>query len=187
MAPTAARRARPVQRNRCQGLQGNPDACHPGRGSACDKTARKTCGNARLVFAGQLQPTAAMSPRIGGPGWAKPPGLSFPPLSFGKKAVPRPGRPALRGAPSMSGRPQAAPTDGAPGRRAPRISGSGKNGRILSAPTSLAVDIPAPSGTLTTIETEQERSHAASEHPHDAAISPHKGAAPGLHSVFPAG
>ena len=96
---TAARRARPVQRNRCQGLQGNPDACHPGRGSACDKTARKTCGNARLVFAGQLQPTAAMSPRIGGPGWAKPPGLSFPPLSFGKKAVPRPGRPALRGAP----------------------------------------------------------------------------------------
>ena len=98
-APTAARRARPIQRTYFQGLRGNPDACHPGRGSACDKTARKTCGNARLVFAGQLQPTAAMSPRIGGPGWAKPPGLSFPPLSFGKKAVPRPGRPALRGAP----------------------------------------------------------------------------------------
>ena len=34
MAPTAARRARPVQRSGHQGLRGNPDACHPRRGSA---------------------------------------------------------------------------------------------------------------------------------------------------------
>ena len=36
MAPTAARRAKPVQRNYPQGLQGNPDACRPRRGSACN-------------------------------------------------------------------------------------------------------------------------------------------------------
>ncbi len=38
MAPTAARRAKPVQRSSCQGLQGNPDACRPRRGSACNET-----------------------------------------------------------------------------------------------------------------------------------------------------
>ena len=38
MAPTAARRARPVQRSSFQGLRGNPDACHPRRGSACNET-----------------------------------------------------------------------------------------------------------------------------------------------------
>ena len=31
----AARRAKPIQRGGCQGLRGNPDACRPGRGSAC--------------------------------------------------------------------------------------------------------------------------------------------------------
>ena len=36
MAPTAARRAKPVQRNNHQGLRGNPDACRPRRGSACN-------------------------------------------------------------------------------------------------------------------------------------------------------
>ena len=36
MAPAAARRARPVQRSSYQGLRGNPDACRPRRGSACD-------------------------------------------------------------------------------------------------------------------------------------------------------
>ena len=51
MAPMAARRAKPVQRGGCQGLRGNPDACNPGRGSACDISARKTGGDARLVFA----------------------------------------------------------------------------------------------------------------------------------------
>ena len=151
IAPMAARRARPVQRSRFQGLQGNLDACHPRRGSACHdnngapaeaqrsgfggerrhsggnelcrlrRSERSvTCadeagGDARPVSALPVQPAAAMSPRIGGPGskapgapsmkiHAKPPqnrrsppALSFPPLSFGKKAVPRPGRPAPRG------------------------------------------------------------------------------------------
>ena len=36
MAPTAARRAKLVQRNNHQGLRGNPDACRPRRGSACN-------------------------------------------------------------------------------------------------------------------------------------------------------
>ena len=47
----AARRAKPVQRSSFQGLQGNPDACHPRRGSACNMRDNKTGGDARLVFA----------------------------------------------------------------------------------------------------------------------------------------
>ena len=105
MAPTAARRAKPVQRSSSQGLQGNPDTCHPRRGSAwrddhygapaeaqrsgfggerrhsggnelcrlrrSERSA--TCadeagGNARLVSALCVQPTAAISPRTGGAG-----------------------------------------------------------------------------------------------------------------------
>ena len=54
-------------------------------------------GNARLVFASQTQPTAAMSPRFGGSG-GEAPDPSFPHF-FGKKWGPRPGRPAPRGAP----------------------------------------------------------------------------------------
>ena len=60
MVPTAARRAKPVQRSNPQGLQGNPDACLPRRGSASSDTAGKTGGNARLVFALSVQSTAAM-------------------------------------------------------------------------------------------------------------------------------
>ena len=60
MVPTAARRAKPVQRSCSQGLQGNPDACLPRRGSASSDTAGKTGGNARLVFALSVQSTAAM-------------------------------------------------------------------------------------------------------------------------------
>ena len=66
MAPTAARRAKLVQRTYSQGLPGNPDACHPGRGSAWNKTTRETGGNARSVFALSVQPAAAMSPHTGG-------------------------------------------------------------------------------------------------------------------------
>ena len=61
MAPTAARRAKLVQRTYSQGLPGNPDACHPRRGSAWNKTTRETGGNARSVFALSVQPAAAMS------------------------------------------------------------------------------------------------------------------------------
>ncbi len=76
MVPTAARRAKPVQRSYSQGLQGNPDACHPRRGSACNVTVYKTGGDARLVFANQTQRTAAMG--------RSPPALLSPHF-FGKK------------------------------------------------------------------------------------------------------
>ena len=84
MAPAAARRARPVQRSGHQGLQGNPDACRPRRGSACDMSARKTSGNARLVFALSVQPTAAMNPRTGGPRVGEAPRPFFSPISSGR-------------------------------------------------------------------------------------------------------
>ena len=87
MAPTAVRRAKLVQRNNNQGLQGNPDACHPGRGSACDVTTNRMGGDARLVFAGQTQPTAAMDS-----GSRAAALVVFPPL-LTPKAAPRPGRP----------------------------------------------------------------------------------------------
>ena len=73
MAPTAARRAKPVQRSCSQGLQGNLNACHPGRGSACNETTQKTGGNAGPVFALSVQLTAAMGPL--GPGPAGPGGF----------------------------------------------------------------------------------------------------------------
>ena len=83
VAPTAARRARPVQRGGFQGLRGNPDACRPRRGSACHETAGKTGVDARPVSALSVQRAAAMSPRFGGLG-VEPPPLLFPHF-FGKK------------------------------------------------------------------------------------------------------
>ncbi len=56
----AARRAKLAQRNNDQGLQGNPDACHPRRGSACNVSADRTGGNAGPVSALSVQRTAAM-------------------------------------------------------------------------------------------------------------------------------
>ena len=88
MAPTAARRAKWVQRSCSQGLRGNPDACNPGRGSACNETTQKTGGDARPVFALPVQPTAAMDS-----GSRAAALVVFPPL-LTPKAAPRPGRPA---------------------------------------------------------------------------------------------
>ena len=79
----AARRAKPVQRTCSQGLQGNRDACHLRRGSACDISAKGAGGNARLVFASSVQPTAAMSPRLGGRR-GHTPGPFFSPISLGR-------------------------------------------------------------------------------------------------------
>ena len=62
MAPTAARRARPVQRSSYQGLRGNPDACRPRRGSACDVSSNRAGGDTDPVFAGPVQATAALDP-----------------------------------------------------------------------------------------------------------------------------
>ena len=75
----AARRAKLVQRNNFQGLQGNLDACRPGRSSACSVSADRAGGNADPVFALPVQPTAAMSPRFGGSG-GEAPNPSFPPF-----------------------------------------------------------------------------------------------------------
>ena len=99
----AARRAKLVQRSSFQGLQGNPDACRPGRGSACSEATGKTGGNAGPVFALSVQLTAAMGPWVQGPQAL----VVFPPL-LTSKAAPRPGRPAPGGAPfsgqSLGGR-----------------------------------------------------------------------------------
>ena len=84
MAPAAARRAKLVQRSNFQGLQGNPDACRPRRGSACKKIARKMGGNARPVSALSVQPTAAMNPRTGGPRVGEAPRPFFSPISSGR-------------------------------------------------------------------------------------------------------
>ena len=75
----AARRAKLVQHSSFLGLQGNPDACHPRRGSACSVSADRAGGNADPVFALSVQPTAAMSPRFGGSG-GEAPDPSFPPF-----------------------------------------------------------------------------------------------------------
>ena len=95
MAPMAARRAHPVQRSSHQGLPGNPDACRPRRGSACNMSARKTSGDARSVFALPVRRTAAMSPRIGGPREGGAPRPFFSPISLGRNGGRR-RRPKLR-------------------------------------------------------------------------------------------
>ena len=95
----AARRAKLVQRNNFQGLQGNLDACHPGRGSACDVSADRAGGNARLVFALFVQPTAAMNPRTGGARAGEAPRPFFPAAFFWKES----GAPAGQARPARGG------------------------------------------------------------------------------------
>ena len=138
MAPTAARRAKWVQRSCSQGLRGNPDACNPGRGSACNETTQKTGGDARPVFALPVQPTAAMNPRIGGSrvGGAPRPFLSHRFLWERKRCPGRAG--PLREGGILYER----ATTGRPcGRRAessrptePAVAEA--NGRIISAPAN---------------------------------------------------
>ena len=99
MVPTAARRAKPVQRNHSQGLQGNPDACRPRRGSACDghkKGTGRGCtpGSCLLCTACRRHE----SQYWGAQGGRSPPALLSPHF-FGKKWGPRPGRPAHPGVP----------------------------------------------------------------------------------------
>ena len=68
MAPTAARRAKPVQRNNFQGLQGNPDACHPRRGVVGPSYGSFASGQARKLIpsAGPPLPTEPASLGFGG-------------------------------------------------------------------------------------------------------------------------
>ena len=155
MAPTAARRAKWVQRSCSRGLRGNPDACNPGRGSARDVTANRAGGNTRPVFALSVQPSAAMNPRIGGSrvGGAPRPFLSHRFLWERKRCPGRAG-PLREGGilyeRATTGRPY--------GRRAessrptePTVAEA--NGRMISAPTghgdfhaSLAFTRRAPAG-----------------------------------------
>ena len=94
----AARRAKLVQRSSFLGLQGNPDACRPRRGSACDINAKGTGGNARPVSALSVQPTAAISPRLGGRR-GHTPGPFFPPISLGRNGGARRVGASLGGSP----------------------------------------------------------------------------------------
>ena len=65
MAPAAARRARPVQRSSYQGLRGNPDACRPRRGSACDVSEHGAPAEAqRSGFGGESFPAKRRQWRI---------------------------------------------------------------------------------------------------------------------------
>ena len=65
MAPAAARRAKPVQRNYPQGLQGNPDACRPRRGSACNVSEHGAPAEAqRSGFGGESFPAERRQWRI---------------------------------------------------------------------------------------------------------------------------
>ena len=68
MAPTAARRAKPVQRSRCQGLPGNPDACRPRRGVVGPSYGSFASGQARKLIpsAGPPLPTEPASLGFGG-------------------------------------------------------------------------------------------------------------------------
>ena len=61
----AARRAKPVQRGGCQGLRGNPDACRPRRGSACDASEHGAPAEAqRSGFGGESFPAERRQWRI---------------------------------------------------------------------------------------------------------------------------
>ena len=108
----AARRAKLVQHSSFLGLQGNPDACHPRRGSACSVSADRAGGNARPVFALPVQPTAAMSPRFGGSG-GEAPDPSFPPFLREEMGAPAGQARPARGTPderATTGRPCGRPS-----------------------------------------------------------------------------
>ena len=177
MVPTAARRAKPVQRNHSQGLQGNPDACRPRRGSAYSVIAWETGGNAGPVLTGQLQPTAAMTPRIGGSRAGEAPRPFFLPISSGrnggarrvggaggasdrnpakppskKRRVPR-GEPPVIERRAESSRPTKKEVPNVQrattGRPYGRLSHiPADHGRMISAPTDPEIDRPAPVGPI---------------------------------------
>ena len=187
MAPMAARRAKPIQRGGCQGLRGNPDACNPGRGSACDASEHGAPAEAqRSGFGGESFPAKRRQWRIkragkkerrdwraslaresqcrdGSKGTVE--GVSFAACGEAndlelvptKRASmrgwslpcpynPPPPRAPVWGSRGQSPRPFFSPISlgrngGAPGRRATTGRPYGC-GRMISAPTGRAVDIP---------------------------------------------
>ena len=106
MAPTAARRAKLVQRSSFRGLQGNPDACHPRRGVVGPSYGSFASGQARKLIpsAGPLLPSRHCDSRAE---VARQSRRSFFPARFirhrrrfaGKLSPPNPLRWASAGAP----------------------------------------------------------------------------------------
>ena len=141
-APTAARRARPVQRSGCQGLPGDRRG-PPRRGSACHETKK---GTGRGCTPGSCFVCTAFRrhepPYWGVQGGRSPPALLSPHF-FGKKW-------------------------GRPPRRHPPGGWAPPDGRILSAPTGLAVGVPRWSGPP----------------PGDAPVSGQKSAPPGIRAAL---
>ena len=94
-----------LQRNHFQGLQGNPDACRPRRGSALNVSADRAGGDARLVYALFIPPTAAMNPRTGGARVGEAPRPFFSPISSGRnRGARRAGAPRGGGYPGARAR-----------------------------------------------------------------------------------
>ena len=171
MAPTAARRAKLVQRTDSQGLRGHPDACRPGRGGVGPSYGSFASGQARKLIpsAGPLLPLRHCDSRAE---VARQSRRSFFPARFirhrrrfaGKLSPPNPLRSRWRlcrltdaacplrvlrwasaGAPSMAttGRPYGHGSWHARrGRRAPRAGGSGGGG-MISTPTGRGSYPPA--------------------------------------------
>ena len=91
----AARRAKLVQRNNFQGLQGNLDACHPGRGVVGPSYGSFASGQARKLIpsAGPPLPTEPASLGFGGgPSYRKR-------QPMGRAAMPTRSLPCLYSAP----------------------------------------------------------------------------------------
>ncbi len=138
----AARRAQPVQRSRSQGLRGNRDACRPRRGVVGPSYGSFAFGQARKLIpsAGPLLPSRHCDSRAE---VARQSRRSFFPARFirhrrrfaGKLSPPNPLRSRWR---------LCRLTDAACPLRVLRWASAGAplGGRMISAPTGLAVVIP---------------------------------------------
>ena len=141
-APMAARRAQPVQRSRSQGLRGNRDTCRPRRGVVGPSYGSFAFGQARKLIpsAGPLLPSRHCDSRAE---VARQSRRSFFPARFirhrrrfaGKLSPPNPLRSRWR---------LCRLTDAACPLRVLRWASAGAplGGRMISAPTGLAVVIP---------------------------------------------
>ena len=154
-APSVEYRADTKRGNLVRNLRGTSSAAaskfcgviDAGRPSAAARERSPPGDRARWTHArlmpGSTQSTAAVLPRVQGPQAL----VVFPPLLTSKAGRP-PRRRSPEAGPPLAGRPQVAPTDGAPGRRAPQIGGSGESGRMISAPTGTTVTAPGRAGAL---------------------------------------
>ena len=122
-----------------------------GAAAPASKPKKEPGVDARPVLALSVQLSAAMNPRIGGSRVGEAPRPFFPPISSGRNGGARRAGTRREAGPPLNGRPQVAPTDGAPGRRAPRASGYGDKRADTIRPYGLgswrtALGRPAPRG-----------------------------------------